>query len=162
MRDHCLECLKGNSYIWSIAKSIENWSSSVEFSSAHVSTWLILLCTIFTTEKPQTKNGEQLSYSYKRNVAWLLQLYCCFHGKCSNKFYSIVFPNSLPPSQLNPTPRCVSTEANHSHSICIHLVRSKFHLDSFLSRSLALWNRNPGGCFHDHKIVDLFMSGVSR
>lgn len=51
---------------------------------------------------------------------------------------------------------------NHPATLRICLVRSKFQLESFLSKNGTFWNILVGACFSDQYNLNPFMSGVNH
>lgn len=45
---------------------------------------------------------------------------------------------------------------NYLNSLCISLVRRRFHWNIFFPRAAELWNRHPSGYFSDHYNLNLF------
>lgn len=65
-----------------------------------------------------------------------------FHGKCSDKWHSLVPRVQNFTAKIN---QATSTKLNHPHSLHILLVRRKFHTDGFFPKADGLWNRHSRG-----------------
>lgn len=67
-----------------------------------------------------------------------------FHEKCSNEVHSLVPPTATLPVTTHLT---MQIDAKHTHSLCITLVRHKFHSDTFFPITFSLQKKIPRGCF---------------
>lgn len=83
---------------------------------------------------------------------------CClcryFHSVSNVEVYFLV-PQAL--TVTTGTHHAMDTRVNHVHSFLIIW----FHWESFIPRTVALWNRLFRGCFHKGYKRDLFMSCVN-
>lgn len=68
--------------------------------------------------------------------------------------YFLIFMADVQVNKISPvqtfiarTHHVMYTWSTCLHSFCIPFVKRKFHLDSFIPRTVTLWNRFPKGCF---------------
>lgn len=87
-----------------------------------------------------------MNYPTGKNVASLSLLYHSYYDRCSDGLHSL--------DPLAITHSVMFTVANHPHSLCVPLIRRKFHTNSFFL--VALWNRFLRGCFPDNYNFALF------
>lgn len=74
-------------------------------------------------------------------------LLCYVHRKCSGGQRFLVTPVLTFTAKSHHATHNV---ADHSYSLCIPLVRYKFHSSSFFWQATALWNHISRGCFSNH------------
>lgn len=78
-----------------------------------------------------------------------------FHDLYSGELHSLA---TLVQTLTIRTHHATSTQSTNLHFLHIPLSRIKFHWDSYFSRTFAIWNGHPRGCFPDNYNRNLFKS----
>lgn len=129
-----------------------------------VQKWIIAATSVLVQPNP---HGCSLERSYTSlwviNYSTLYRLYSTFETLPVFTIISLLILQIFGRHYIQSTflqqdwsHHALFTLTNHPHFLCVPLLKSKFHSESFFPRNGILWNKLPKWCFPENSNIVLF------